>query len=176
MKTKLIQILTVCFVVLTVSAITAYKLHYEPVQNIVTKTDTPKDHAEIVASTVKLTGKEQNTPNKDFQQLTTKAIEKKPIVYILFKTGCENCQKLFPTIEKHINQLPETVKANIYYVNAMSPLGQELKGKYNIKTNTAAILETDDQTETKIYSLKHSDRNADSSLTDIFNSLRSRAN
>ena len=58
----------------------------------------------------------------------------------------------------------------------MSTLGQELKGKYNIKTNTAAILETDDQTETKIYSLKHSDRNAETSLTDIFNSLRYRAN
>lgn len=176
MKKKLIQILTVCFVVLTTSAIAAYKLHYEPVQNIVTKTDTPKDHAEIVASTVKLTGKSQNTPNKDFQQLTTKQIESKPVVYILFKTGCENCQKLFPIIEKQINQLPETIKARVYYINSMSTLGQELKGKYNIKTNTAAILETDDQTETKIYSLKHSDRNAETSLTDIFNSLRYRAN
>lgn len=176
MKKKLIQILTVCIVVLTTSAIAAYKLHYEPVQNIVRKTDTPKDHAEIVASTVKLTGKSQNTPNKDFQQLTTKQIESKPIVYILFKTGCKNCQKLFPIIEKQINQLPETIKARVYYVNSMSTLGQELKGKYNIKTNTAAILETDDQTETKIYSLKHSDRNAETSLTDIFNSLRYRAN
>lgn len=176
MKKKLIQILTVCFVVLTTSAIAAYKLHYEPVQNIVTKTDTPKEHAEIVASTVKLTGKSQNTPNKDFQQLTTKQIESKPVVYILFKTGCENCQKLFPIIEKQINQLPETIKARVYYVNSMSTLGQELKGKYNIKTNTAAILETDDQTETKVYSLKHSDRNAEASLTDIFNSLRYRAN
>ena len=176
MKKKLIQILTVCFIVLTASAITAYKLHYEPIHNIVTKTDTPKDHVEIVASTVILTGKSQNTPNKDFQQLTTTQIEKKPVVYILFKTGCENCQKLFPTIEKQINQLPETIKQNVYYVNAMSPLGQELKGKYNIKTNTAAILETDDQTETKIYSLKHSDRNAETSLKDIFTSLRSRAN
>ena len=176
MKKKLIQILTVCIVILTTSAIAAYKLHYEPVQNIVTKTDTPKDHAEIVASTVKLTRKSQNTPNKDFQQLTTKQIESKPVVYILFKTGCENCQKLFPIIEKQINQLPETIKARVYYVNSMSTLGQELKGKYNIKTNTAAILETDDQTETKIYSLKHSDRNAETSLTDIFNALRYRAN
>lgn len=176
MKTKLIQILTVCLIVLTASAIAVYKLHYEPIQNIVTKTDTPKEHAELVASTVKLTGKTQNTPNKDFQQLTTKAIKEQPVVYILFKTGCENCQKLFPVIEKQINQLPETIKQHVYYVNAMSPLGQELKGKYNIKTSTAAILEIDDQSETKIYSLKHSDRNADDSLKDIFNSLRSRAN
>jgi thiol-disulfide isomerase/thioredoxin len=175
MKKKITQIALVLLLLSGAIAGIYYKVHYEPIQEIVSKTDSPYDHAEIVQPTVKLTGKSQNTPNKDTQQLTSKEIGNKPVVYLLFKPGCENCQKLFPTEEKVLAQLPETLKARVYYVNTLSPLGRELKKKYGIKTSAAAILETNDPTDSKIYSLKHGDGNAEESLQEIFNLLRDRA-
>lgn len=175
MKKKITQIALVLILLSGAIAGIIYKIHYEPIQEIVSKTDSPYDHAEIVQPTVKLTGKSQNTPNKDTQQLTSKEINNKPVVYLLFKPGCENCQKLFPTEEKVLAQLPETLKARVYYVNTLSPLGRELKKKYGIKTSAAAILETNDPSESKIYSLKHGDGNAEESLKEIFNLLRDRA-
>ena len=61
-------------------------------------------------------------------------------------------------------------------MNAQSDLGYELKGKYNLKTNTAVILELNDGENARVYSLKYKSEQSRDSLADVFDSLRSRVN
>ena len=175
MKKRLLQIATVCGIALLAYGSYDYITHKQPINNIVAKSNTSYEQASKVYTTVKLTGKDQNTPNKDFQQIATKAITDKPVMYILYKTGCENCQKMFPIEQEFIKKLPTEAQSHVYYVNAQSDLGIELKGKYNLKTNTAVILELNDG-ENPQYSLKYKSEQSRDSLTDVFNSLRSRVN
>ena len=51
---------------------------------------------------------------------------------------------MFPIEQEFIKKLPAETQSHVYYVNAQSDLGYELKGKYNLKTNTAVILELND--------------------------------
>ena len=176
MKKTIIQIATVCGLVLLAYGGYHYMTYNKPIQDIVAKSNTSYDQASKVYSTVKLSGKDQNTPNKDFQQIASKAITDKPVLYILYKTGCENCQKMFPIEQEFIKKLPAETQSHIYYVNAQSDLGYELKGKYNLKTNTAVILELNDGENARVYSLKYKSEQSRDSLADVFDSLRSRVN
>ena len=69
MKKTIIQIATVCGLVLLTYGGYHYMTYNKPIQDIVAKSNTSYDQASKVYSTVKLSGKDQNTPNKDFQQI-----------------------------------------------------------------------------------------------------------
>lgn len=176
MKQNILKITAIVGVLLIAFGAHYYIMHERPLREIVSKSETPYKQASIVYKTVRISGEDQNTPNKDFQQITTKAITNKPVVYLLFKTGCETCQRSFPIEQEFIKKLPEELQSRVYYVNAQSDFGIELKGKYNIKTNSAAVLDLPDTKNPRVYSLKHSVDQIRDTLTTVFNLLRSHAN
>ena len=84
MKKTIIQITTVCGLVLLAYGGYRYMTYNKPIQDIVAKSNTSYDQASKVYSTVKLSGKDQNTPNKDFQQIAQRRL---PInLYCIFST------------------------------------------------------------------------------------------
>ena len=57
-------------------------------------------------------------------------------------------------------------------MNAQSDLGYELKGKYNLKTNTAVILEPNNGENARVYSLKYKSEQSRDALADVFDSYK----
>lgn len=135
---------------------------------VATSTHAPLKTA-LQAQNVTISGKNQNTPNAKSQNITDTAIKEKPHLYILYKTGCPVCQKIFPTEEKVINSLNSDVAENIYYVNWESTLGKQLRKKYNLEWAFSAVLEYDGGGES--YVLKDNDL-IENSLITITNQLK----
>lgn len=158
-----ISFLGLVILLLTVCGYKANMAH-----RVATDTHSPLKTA-LQAQNVTISGKNQNTPNANTQNITDKAIKTKPHLYLLYKTGCPVCQNIFPTEERIINNLDSDVTENIYYVNWESTLGKQLQKKYNLEWAYSAVLEYDGGGES--YLLKDNDF-IENTLITITNQLK----
>lgn len=83
-------------------------------------------------------GKNQNTPNVATEAIVNHESEKKPVIYVMYKVGCETCQENFQSFKTASRNYKG--KAPIYWVNTKSDLGHSLIKKYHIQKASTVVL------------------------------------
>ena len=93
-----------------------------------------------------LSGKEQNTPSKDTEQLITEKEDYKiPAIYVFYKVGCSNCQSVFQKVKQAERAYQKTnPEFPVYWVNVESEAGKSFASKFELTEAASLVLVNSD--------------------------------
>lgn len=93
-----------------------------------------------------LSGKKQNTPSKDTEQLMTEKEDyKTPAIYVFYKVGCSNCQSVFQKVKQAELAYQKTnPKTPVYWVNVESEAGKSFASKFELTEAASLVLVNSD--------------------------------
>ena len=103
------------------------------------------------------------TPNpKHDQILTSEQPEAVPMLFIVYRFECPDCEKAYPYINKKIEELPEALQERVWWVPSRTKAGKEFLNKHPIELVPSSVLRTKEGTSIEIlYNPDTSDTNTD---------------
>lgn len=101
------------------------------------------------------------SPKRD-QILTGEQPKTVPMLFIVYRFECPDCEKAYPYISKKIEELPESLQDRVWWVPSRTEAGKEFLNKHPIELVPSSVLRTQDYTSIDIlYNPDTSDTNTD---------------
>lgn len=109
------------------------------------------------------------TPNpKEDQILKQKQPEETPMLFIVYRFECPDCEKAYPYIKEKINQLTDEEKSHIWWVPSRTKYGKLFLEKHPIELVPSSVLRLDDEAQIDILYNPETSQTDKDMIDDVF--------
>ena len=110
------------------------------------------------------------TPNpKEDQILKEEQPEDIPMLFIVYRFECPDCEKAYPYIKEKINQLSEKEKSRVWWVPSRTKFGKLFLEQHPIELVPSSVLRLEDETQIDILYDPNTSETDKEMIDDVFN-------
>ena len=110
------------------------------------------------------------TPNpKEDQILKEEQPEDTPMLFIVYRFECPDCEKAYPYIKEKINQLSEEEKSRVWWVPSRTKFGKLFLEQHPIELVPSSVLRLEDETQINILYDPNTSETDKEMIDDVFN-------
>ena len=110
------------------------------------------------------------TPNpKEDQILKEEQPEDTPMLFIVYRFECPDCEKAYPYIKEKINQLSEEEKSRVWWVPSRTKFGKLFLEQHPIELVPSSVLRLEDETQIDILYDPNTSETDKEMIDDVFN-------